>query len=73
LGYNYRDLEADAVVGAFSDSDFIGGGTDGKGHMFTAGYAISKNFTTGITYFSNEKGQQETDYDRLQIDFKLKF
>ena len=30
--YNYRDLEADAVVGAFSDSDFAGGGTGAEGH-----------------------------------------
>jgi hypothetical protein len=73
LGYNYRDLEADAVVGAFSDSDFIGGGTDGKGHKFSTSYAIDKNFTTGVTYYMNEQGSQETDYDRLQVDFKLKF
>ena len=28
---NYRRLEPDAVIGIFTDSDFIGGGTDGKG------------------------------------------
>lgn len=73
LGYNYRDLEADAVVGAFSDSDFIGGGTNGKGHKFGFEYALAKNFTTGVTYLMNEKGNAETDYNRLQVDLQLKF
>jgi hypothetical protein len=36
--YNYREIEADAVLGTFSDSDFIGGGTDGKGHELNFGY-----------------------------------
>ncbi len=73
LSYNYRDLEADAVVGAFSDSDFIGGGTNGKGHSFGVEYALAKNFSTGVTYLMNEKGNAETDYNRLQVDFQLKF
>ncbi len=73
LSYNYRDLEADAVVGAFTDSDFIGGGTNGKGHSFGFEYALAKNFTTGVTYLMNEKGDAETDYNRLQVDFQLKF
>ncbi|AQT69522.1 hypothetical protein STSP2_02713 [Anaerohalosphaera lusitana] len=73
LGYQYRDLEQEAVVGAFSDSDFIGGGTNGKGHKFSFAYALAKNTTAGVTYFMNEKGDDETDYDRLQIDLKYKF
>ena len=32
--YNYRQVEKDAVLGAFTDSDFSGGGTDAKGHEF---------------------------------------
>ena len=40
--YNYRELEADAVLGAFTDSDFIGGGTDGKGHEFGFKYQFTK-------------------------------
>lgn len=73
LSYNYRDLEADAVVGAFTDSDFIGGGTNGKGHSFGFEYGLAKNFSTGLTYLMNEKGNAQTDYDRLQLDFQLKF
>ena len=32
--YQYEDLEADATLGAITDSDFMGGGTDGEGHKF---------------------------------------
>jgi hypothetical protein len=42
FGWEYRDLEADAVFAAFADSDFIGGGTDGEGHILKTGYALSK-------------------------------
>lgn len=74
FGYNYRRLEADAVVGAFCDSDFAGGGTDGQGHQFTLGYALAKNAGLGVTYLYNEKGiGSGTDYGRLQVDFQLKF
>lgn len=77
-GYEYRDLENDAVVGVFSDSDFIGGGTGGKGHKFGASYAIAKNATLGATYFMSERdgdgdGSIDDDYDRLQFDLKVKF
>ena len=72
FGYSYRDLEKDAVVGAFSDSDFAGGGTGGKGHTFSFGYGLAKNFSTGITYLVNEK-ESGADYNRLQVDLSLKF
>ena len=73
LSYDYRDLEADAVVGALSDSDFIGGGTDGKGHRFGFKYQIAKNLQGGLAYFLNEFGSNNTDYNRLQADLMLKF
>jgi len=73
LSYDYRDVEADAVLGAFSDSDFIGGGTDGKGHRFGYTYQLAKNLQGALTYFLNEKGSQETDYNRLQADLVFKF
>ena len=75
FGYNYRDLEADAVVGAFTDSDFANGGTDGKGHKFSAGYGLSKNAKLGLTYFCNDATDEspEENYERLQIDLKVKF
>ncbi len=74
--YNYRDLEADAVLGAFSDSDFIGGGTDGKGHELGLNYQLTKNIQAGLTYFANERnrGSGSSDkYRRLQADLQFKF
>jgi len=72
--YNYRELEADAVFGTFSESDFIGGGTDGKGHQLSWGYQIGKGWKFALTYFANDKGLDDsTDYNRLQVDMMFKF
>ncbi len=75
FGYSYREVEANAVLGAFSDSDFLGGGTDGKGHKVALGYQINKILKAGLTYFMSEIGLDgdSTDYDRLQLDLAAKF
>ena len=73
FSYDYRELQKDAVVGAFSDSDFIGGGTNGKGSRFGAKYQIAKNIQTGLSYFLNDRQDLDNNYRRLQIDMVLKF
>ena len=74
LRYVYRELKKDAVVGAFTDSDFIGGGTDGKGHEFNAGLQVAQNTSLAATYFINQLGfENSKDFNRLQIDAKFKF
>jgi hypothetical protein len=78
FNYEYRDVEADATLGQFNDSDFIGGGTDGHGHKFGFKYAIVKNVTMGPTAFFNTRdadgdGKQDDKYTRLQMDVELKF
>ena len=76
FGLAYLDVEADAVVGLFNDSDFAGGNTDSKGFLLKAGYGLNKNMALGLTYIDSEFGQSlttQTDYDRLQLDFKIKF
>lgn len=73
LSYDCRDLEADAVIGAFSDSDFIGGGTNGRGHRVGTVYQLAKNTQAGLSYFLNEKGADSHDYNRLQLDLMFKF
>ncbi|MDH7600116.1 MAG: putative porin, partial [Sedimentisphaerales bacterium] len=75
LSYDYRDIGADAVVGQFNDSDFIGGGTDGKGHRFSAAYQWAKNVQLGLTYYNNTitRTAQDIGYDRLQLDLVVKF
>jgi hypothetical protein len=75
LHYFYRKIEKDAVIGAFTDSDFLGGGTDGKGHEIGGAYQIAQNSTVEWTYFANTVGLvgEGTDYNRLQVDLQLKF
>jgi hypothetical protein len=76
FAYAYLDVEADAVYGLFNDSDFAGGNTDSKGHILKAGYGLRKNTALGLTYIASEMNQSaatQIDYDRLQLDLKLKF
>ncbi|UCF05277.1 MAG: putative porin [bacterium] len=71
---NYRELEADAVIGAFTSSDFIGGGTDGKGLRAGASVGLAENVDLALTYFLNKIDlDEEIDYRRLQADIKMKF
>jgi hypothetical protein len=73
--YNYRDIEKDAVVGGLNNSDFIGGGADGKGHVFGFKYQLAKNLQASLNYFLNEKNASSTedDYRLLQADLVSKF
>jgi hypothetical protein len=75
LRYIYREVEKDAVVGMFTDSDFRGGGTDAKGHEMGGQYQLADNTTFNITYFINKIGLDaaEADFNRLQVDLQLKF
>ena len=75
FAYNYRDLEADAVFGAFTDSDFADGGTNARGHKFSLNYALAENTAFGVTYFCDEKLSEEPkeDYERIQLDLSVKF
>jgi len=75
LNYNYRDLEADATVGTFSDSDVFGGGTNGTGHKFSGTYQLAKNLQAGATLFlsSLDPDGADIDYTRAQFDLLAKF
>ena len=76
ITYFYEKLEADATVGLIADSDFGGGGTDAKGHVFSGTYAFHSNWNFKATYFLNQinlASGDEDDYDRLQLDLNFKF
>ncbi|HLF11316.1 MAG TPA: putative porin [Gammaproteobacteria bacterium] len=76
VGYLYQDLEADAVIATFTDSDFAGGGTDGRGHVFEFSYGLRERWTLGLRYFLNERGADagnEHDYNRLQADVSFAY
>ena len=81
-GVLYQVLEKDALFAQVVDSDFGDGTTDTEGWVFRAGYAPAKNLTLNATYFLNKRFVDvpvnavygtETDYDRLQLDFNMKF
>jgi len=78
LDYNYRDVQRNAVVSLFTDSDFGNGFTGSRGHKFKVGYEIDKNFALGATYlmaktdYSNLPNS-DADADTLQVDLEAKF
>ncbi|MCE5186381.1 MAG: putative porin [Planctomycetaceae bacterium] len=73
--YNYRDLEADSLLGIFTDASFGGGGTNTKGHKFTFQYQLAKNTQLGLTYMDADRTRsgETTDYDTLFADLVIKF
>jgi len=77
FSYAYQDLEADAVMGAHTDSDFGGGGADTRGSKISAALGLSKNTKLQATYFDTEYGGANSsnnhNYDRLQVDLQTKF
>lgn len=76
ISYVYEKLEADAVLGLLTDSDFGGGGTDAKGSIFKGTWAFHKNWHAKFAYFLNETGLtsgKPKDFDRLQLDLNFKY
>ena len=75
FNYDYRRLEADAVVEFMPDDSFAQGGTDCKGHTLGFRYATSDNSTLGITYMITEGlgNTKKVDADILQIDYSVSF
>lgn len=76
FSWTYQDIEADAVIATFNDSDFGGGGTDADGHLIKAKYAYKKNVFLGGTLFLNNVDRfqgTEHDFSRIQLDVEFKF
>lgn len=74
VSFAYKRLEADAVLDAFTDSDFHLGGTDAKGWLLGGNYAIDKNAWVSARYFSaDEISGPPLSIDVLLIDFIAKF
>ncbi len=72
----YQDLEADAVLGLLTDSDFGGGGTNAKGYILKGTYAFHPNWNAKFTYFINDIGintDNPRNFDRLQLDLNFKY
>jgi len=76
LSYAYKKLEADAVLGLLTDSDFGGGGTNSKGSVLGGAYAFHDNWNFKMTYFINQTSidtSDPRDFDRLMLDLQFKY
>lgn len=76
LAYTYRDVDADAVLGIFTDSDFGVGSTDVSGHTFESSIDITDGVALKLTYFKSETGDSTgsgTDVDQVFLDFTFKY
>ncbi len=85
IGYFYQQVEKDALYGQYIDSDWGGGLTDAKGHVFKFAYAFAKNWTFNTTYIVNKTNIDvpvtvagvgsvfDRDYKRLQLDLNFKY
>jgi hypothetical protein len=72
LGYRY--LERDAVLDAFTDSDFRLGGTDAKGYFLGGMYALESNTWLSAKWLSaDEIDGLPFSVDVLQVDLNAKF
>ncbi len=71
-GYKYAKIEANAVPGAFNDSDF--GYANRKGHKVSVNYCIAKNVSAGLAVFRTEPDTGGTEKQTLvQADIVVKF
>jgi hypothetical protein len=79
FSYAYEYLKTDAVVSAFSDSDFgRSGGTNTKAHILQAGYVLTKYFSLLSTAWIDKpvddvSGRNSNTDVRWQVDVVAKF
>ena len=73
--YNYRDTEADAVLGYLSDGDFADGETNSRGHKIKIQYQLGESSTSSLMYLVSKRNvsTMPVDYNRGQLDFIFKF
>jgi Putative porin len=74
LSLAYRHLEADAVLDAFTDSDFHLGGTNNKGFIVGAQYGLSRNTWLSARWLSGtEIKGLPLSINSLQVYFNARF
>lgn len=76
LSFAYKYLESDAVLDAFTDSDFHLGGTDAQGFIAGAELGLYENVWLKLRYISTNEIIEEQGawaVDTLQVDINGKF
>ncbi len=70
----YRYLERDAVLDAFTDSDFLLGGTNSKGWILGAAYGMTNDTWLKLRYLTADAiNGPRLGVDVLQLDLNAKF
>jgi hypothetical protein len=79
IGYAYKRIEANSVVGAFNDADFGSGNSNKRGSQFKLAYALTDNIQlNGAAFFVNSLatgtgGVLDEETRRFQADMNWKF
>ena len=75
--YSYRDQQADAVLGAFTDSDFAAGQSNTRGHKIALAYSVMENTSIAANIFLANRyiaaSGGFTPYNRYQLDALVSF
>ena len=70
----YRYLQRDAVIDAYTDSDFHWGGTDAKGYYLIGDYGLANHIWMRVRYLSSNAIDGPTlGIDTLQLDLNTTF
>ncbi len=69
LTYNYRDVQADAVLAQFTDSNFLSGDTNSRGHLCGFIYQVTDVFKTAVHYYDCQ--QDRAYYNRIGLDLMI--
>lgn len=72
--FAYKNIGGNAVLDAFTDSDFHLGGTDAKGWILGGAYGLALNTWLSVRYISTDEIRgAPLGIDTLQIDLNAKF
>jgi len=70
----YKHVERDAVLDAFTDSDFHLGGTDARGYILGGSYGLGKNTAASLRIYSADAiSGPPLSVDVIQLDLNLRF
>jgi hypothetical protein len=72
--YIFANLDADAFLETFPDSDRFNGETDVRSHEYALNYALKKNVIFGLDYYHSKRMDlANTEQDLVQADILIKF
>ncbi len=70
----YKHVERDAVLDAFTDSDFHLGGTDAKGYVIGGNYGLTRNTWAAVRYYSTDSiSGAPLAIDTVMFDLNARF